>query len=55
VFRVSAGINCFGSSSNSSTGALFYDADGSGSAIASVQFATLGAGLGLTAADFLVV
>jgi Ca2+-binding RTX toxin-like protein len=40
---------------NSSTGALYYDADGNGSAMAPVQFATLGAGPGLTAADFLVI
>jgi Ca2+-binding RTX toxin-like protein len=38
---------------NSSTGALFYDADGTGPAPA-VQFAMVGAGLALTAADFLV-
>ena len=36
------------------TGKLFYDADGTG-AIAGVQFATLTAGLALTAADFLVI
>ena len=36
------------------TGKLFYDADGTG-AIAGVQFATLTAGLALTAADFLIV
>jgi len=38
---------------NSSTGALFYDADGTGPTPA-VQFAMVGAGLALTAADFLV-
>ncbi|POZ50708.1 Calx-beta domain-containing protein [Methylovulum psychrotolerans] len=38
---------------NSTTGALFYDADGNGSS-AAVQIATLGAGLNLTHADFLV-
>jgi len=39
---------------NSATGALFHDADGTGLAGA-VQFATLSPGLGLTAADFLIV
>ncbi|MEJ1118858.1 calcium-binding protein [Phyllobacterium sp. CCNWLW109] len=39
---------------NSSSGALYYDADGSGSG-AAVQFATLGNGLALTNADFLVI
>ncbi len=38
---------------NSATGALFFDADGSG-AVAAVQFATVSAGLALTAADFTV-
>ncbi|MBL8338182.1 MAG: hypothetical protein JNM97_15545, partial [Rhodoferax sp.] len=40
---------------NSSTGALFYDADGSGTGAAPVQFALLGTGLALTVADFVVV
>jgi Ca2+-binding RTX toxin-like protein len=39
---------------NSSTGALYYDADGSGSASAPIQFATLGTGLPLAAADIFV-
>jgi Ca2+-binding RTX toxin-like protein len=39
---------------NSATGALFYDADGAGGA-AQVQFATLNAGLALTASDFAVI
>uniref|UniRef100_UPI00358DC91A M10 family metallopeptidase C-terminal domain-containing protein n=1 Tax=Microvirga sesbaniae TaxID=681392 RepID=UPI00358DC91A len=39
---------------NSSTGALSYDPDGTGSA-AAVKFATLAAGLKMTAADFLVI
>ena len=39
---------------NSATGALLYDADGTG-ATAAVQFATLGTGLGLSNANFLVV
>jgi Ca2+-binding RTX toxin-like protein len=39
---------------NSTTGALFFDADGSGSG-AAVQFATLQPGLGLGAADFQVI
>lgn len=38
---------------NSKTGALFYDADGNDSGVA-VQIATLGVGLNLTHADFLV-
>ncbi len=37
---------------NPATGALFYDADGNGAG-AAVQIATLGAGLALTAADFI--
>ncbi|HMO47622.1 MAG TPA: calcium-binding protein [Rubrivivax sp.] len=40
---------------NASTGALYYDADGSGAASAPLQFATLGTGLALTAADFYVI
>ncbi len=39
---------------NSASGALLFDADGLGGA-AGVQFATLGAGLALTAADFVVI
>jgi Ca2+-binding RTX toxin-like protein len=40
---------------NSTTGALYYDADGSGATHAPVPFATLGAGLALTVSDFLIV
>jgi Ca2+-binding RTX toxin-like protein len=39
---------------NSQTGALLYDADGTG-AIAAVEFANVGADEGLTAVDFLVI
>ena len=39
---------------NNATGALSYDADGNGAAVA-VQFATLNATLTLTNADFLVI
>ncbi|HTU10086.1 MAG TPA: choice-of-anchor I family protein [Allosphingosinicella sp.] len=39
---------------NSSTGQLFYDADGAGGA-AAVQFATLATGLNLSASDFMVI
>ncbi|MCV9961170.1 calcium-binding protein [Pararhizobium sp. BT-229] len=40
---------------NSNTGSLFYDADGGGSAFRAVKFASLSAGLNLSAADFLVI
>lgn len=40
---------------NSNTGSLFYDADGYGSAFSAIKFASLSPGLGLTAADFIVV
>jgi serralysin len=39
---------------NSATGALYFDADGSGGG-AMVQFATVASGLGLTASDFAVI
>ncbi len=39
---------------NTATGALLFDADGTGGA-AAVQFATLAGGLALTSADFLVI
>ncbi|WP_443018532.1 calcium-binding protein [Sphingobium sp. Leaf26] len=39
---------------NDATGALFFDSDGSGAG-AAVQFATISTGLGLTAADFVIV
>jgi Ca2+-binding RTX toxin-like protein len=39
---------------NSSTGGLFYDADGTGS-IAAIQFATLSKNLTLTATDFVII
>jgi serralysin len=39
---------------NSTNGALWYDADGTG-ATSPIYFAQLSAGLALTAADFLVV
>ena len=38
---------------NSSTGALYFDADGTGAG-AAIQFATLSAGLALTSSDFIV-
>ncbi|MFI0847992.1 calcium-binding protein [Mesorhizobium sp. IMUNJ 23232] len=40
---------------NSDTGALYYDADGSGAAFGNVKFATLSGEPGLTAADFVVI
>jgi Ca2+-binding RTX toxin-like protein len=40
---------------NATTGALYYDADGTGAASAPVQFATLGTGLSLTASDFFII
>lgn len=40
---------------NSSTGALYYDVDGSAAASAPVLFATLGTGLPLTVADFVLI
>jgi serralysin len=40
---------------NSTTGALLYDADGTGGASSAVQFATLATGLNLTASDFQVI
>ncbi|CAK0765927.1 serralysin [Gammaproteobacteria bacterium] len=39
---------------NSTTGALYYDADGNGAG-AAIQFATLSTGLSLTSADFLII
>ncbi|MEJ1121087.1 calcium-binding protein [Phyllobacterium sp. CCNWLW109] len=56
AFHIGAGAHDAGDRViyNSSTGALFYDADGSGSG-AAVQFAILGKGLALTNADFLVI
>jgi serralysin len=58
MFRAGAGISTAADSNdhviyNKTTGALFYDADGSG-ATPAVQFAKLSAGLALTHADFLV-
>jgi serralysin len=40
---------------NSDTGALYYDADGSGSTFGNVKFATLSGAPDLTAADFVVI
>jgi Ca2+-binding RTX toxin-like protein len=40
---------------NSNTGSLFYDADGLGTSFTAVKFASLAAGLSLTAADFVVI
>lgn len=40
---------------NSSTGSLFYDADGTGAAYTAVRFASLATGLSLSASDFLVI
>jgi Ca2+-binding RTX toxin-like protein len=58
MFRAGAGISTAADSNdhviyNKTTGALYYDADGSG-ATPAVQFAKLSAGLALTHADFLV-
>jgi Ca2+-binding RTX toxin-like protein len=40
---------------DSTSGALYYDADGSAAAHAPVAFATLGAGLALTVSDFFII
>jgi Tol biopolymer transport system component len=40
---------------NSTTGALYYDADGSGSASSPIPFALLGSGLALTVGDFFII
>ena len=55
VFRIGAAAADVGDRIvyDPATGALYFDADGSGAG-AQVQFATLGAGLALTAADFTV-
>ncbi len=57
--RVGAGVTTAADSNdyviyNSTTGALYYDADGSGAASAPIQFALLGSGLGLTVGDFFI-
>jgi Ca2+-binding RTX toxin-like protein len=39
---------------NNTTGALLYDADGSG-ATAAIQIATIGVGLGMTNTDIVVI
>ncbi|CAK0742483.1 serralysin [Gammaproteobacteria bacterium] len=58
-FRFGAGITTAADANdfliyNSTSGALYYDADGNGAGHA-VQFATLSTGLGLTNADFLII
>jgi len=40
---------------NAATGALYFDADGNGSAASAVQFATLASGLAMTAGEFTVI
>ncbi|MDX2277039.1 MAG: calcium-binding protein [Hyphomonadaceae bacterium] len=40
---------------NATTGALFFDQDGTGATHAAIKFATLSPGLNLTAADFVVI
>jgi Ca2+-binding RTX toxin-like protein len=58
--RAGAGIRTAADSNDfliydSTSGALYYDADGSGAAHAPVAFATLGAGLALTVSDFFII